>query len=42
MYVPHEGREVPIFEESGELMVALARKGKYGLRLIEVNEVRGK
>jgi hypothetical protein len=40
VYVSHDGDEVPVFEDPGELMVVLAEKGKYGLRLVGVEEVR--
>jgi len=32
------GGEVPVFEVPGELMVVLAREGRYGLRLVGVEE----
>ena len=32
------GGEVPIFEVLGELLVQLARAGRYGLRLVGVEE----
>jgi hypothetical protein len=32
--VPWEGREVPVFDEPSELIVCLAKAGKYGLRLL--------
>ena len=34
LFVPWEGREVPVFDEPGELIVQLARSGSYGLRLV--------
>ena len=35
IFVPTEGGgEVPIFEMPGELMIELARAGRYGLRLL--------
>jgi hypothetical protein len=37
IFLPTEGgREVPIFEEPPELLVELARAGKYGLRLLAI------
>lgn len=40
IFVPVErGGEVPIFEIPGELMVQLADKGRYGLRLLGVEQV---
>ncbi len=40
VFVPVEGGgEVPIFEVPGELMVVLAREGRYGLRLLGVEEM---
>jgi hypothetical protein len=33
--VPWEGREVPVFDMPGELILQLARSGTYGLRLVE-------
>ena len=30
LYVPYMGREVPIFDEPGELVVQLAEAGRYG------------
>jgi len=38
VYVPSEGREIPIFEVPGELMVELAEAGRYGLRLLGVED----
>jgi hypothetical protein len=34
--VPWEGREVPVFDQPGELIVQLAEAGRYGLRLVSV------
>ncbi len=31
------GREEPIFEEPGELLVSLAREGRWGLRIVSVD-----
>lgn len=31
-----EGRDVPVFDVPGELIVQLAESGKYGLRLLRV------
>lgn len=40
IFVPTTGGgEVPIFEAPGELVVELARKGRYGLRLVGIEEV---
>ena len=39
VFVPTEEGEVPIFEEPGELMIQLAEAGRYGLRLLGVEEV---
>lgn len=40
IFVPTEGGgEVPIFEVPGELLVQLAERGRYGLRLVGVEEV---
>ena len=36
LYVPFKGREVPVFDEPGELVVQLAESGKYGLRLLRI------
>jgi len=36
LHVPFKGREVPVFDEPGELVVQLAEAGKYGLRLLRV------
>lgn len=36
LYVPFKGREVPVFDKPGELVVELAKSGKYGLRLLRV------
>lgn len=36
LYVPYEGREVPVFDEPGELVVQLAEAGRYGMRLVSV------
>lgn len=41
LYVQVEGREVPVFEEPPELIVELARAGKYGLRLLAIEERSG-
>lgn len=39
IFVPVEGGgEVPVFEVPGELMVVLAREGRYWLRLVGVEE----
>ena len=38
VYVQTDEGEVPIFEEPTELMVQLAEKGRYGLRLLGVEE----
>jgi hypothetical protein len=43
VFVPDgRGGEVPIFEVPGELLVELARKGRYGLRLLGIEEGRGR
>lgn len=43
IFVPTEGGgEVPIFEVPGELLVQLARIGRYGLRIIGIEEVPGR
>jgi len=34
--VPYMGRDVPVFDMPGELIVQLAEAGSYGLRLLEV------
>ncbi len=34
--VPWKGREVPVFDQPGELIVQLAEAGKYGMRLVQV------
>lgn len=34
LFVPWEGREVPVFDVPGQLIVQLARCGDYGLRLV--------
>lgn len=39
VFVPTEAGEIPIFEVPGELMVELARLGRYGLHLVGVEEV---
>ena len=36
LHVPWEGREVPVFDEPGELIVQLAEAGSYGLRLLRI------
>ena len=36
LLVPHEGREVPVFDWPSELLVRLAESGAYGLRLLSV------
>jgi hypothetical protein len=36
LIVPWEGRDVPIFEKPGELIVQLAEGGDYGMRLVAV------
>jgi hypothetical protein len=36
LYIPFNGREVPVFDEPGELVVQLAEYGKYGLRLLRI------
>lgn len=39
IFVPtEEGGETPIFEVPGELLIEVARAGRYGLRLIRVEE----
>jgi hypothetical protein len=41
MYVPTEGGgEVPIFEDPPELLVELAQAGRYGLRIVGIEEGR--
>jgi hypothetical protein len=39
VHVRTDGGEVPIFEVPGELLVELARAGRYGLRLLRVENV---
>lgn len=40
VFVPIEGGgEIPIFEVPGELLVELSLKGRYGLRLLGVEEM---
>jgi hypothetical protein len=40
IFVPVEGGgEVPVFEVPGELLVQVARAGRYGLRLLGVEEM---
>ena len=34
LHVPWEGRDVPVFDGAGELIVQLAEAGRYGLRLL--------
>jgi hypothetical protein len=36
LYVPFKGREVPVFDEPGVLVVQLAESGKYGMRLLRI------
>lgn len=36
LYVPFKGREVPVFDEPGELIIQLAEAGRYGMRLVRV------
>ena len=36
LHVPYKGRDVPVFDEPGELIVQLAEAGRYGLRLLRV------
>jgi hypothetical protein len=36
LFVPWQGREVPVFDQPGELIVQLAEAGKYGLRLLRI------
>jgi hypothetical protein len=38
VFVPHEGGEVPVFEVPGELLVEMAEKSRYGLRLLGVED----
>jgi hypothetical protein len=38
VYVTTEGGEVPLFEEPTDLLVQLAEEGRYGLRLIGVEQ----
>ena len=37
--VPWKGREVPVFDQPGELIVQLAEAGKYGMRLVQVERM---
>ena len=40
IFVPVEwGGEIPIFEVPGELMVELAQAGRYGMRLLGIEEM---
>jgi hypothetical protein len=39
IYVPYEGKDIPVFEEPPELLIELARAGKYGLRIVGVEEM---
>lgn len=41
LMIPHEGREVPVFDEPPELLVRLAEVGKYGLRLMSIERPVG-
>ncbi len=34
LFVPWDGKDVPVFDIPGELIVQLARSGSYGLRLV--------
>jgi hypothetical protein len=36
LFVPWHGREVPVFDQPGELIVQLAEAGKYCLRLLRI------
>ena len=36
LHVPYKGREVPVFDEPGELVIQLAEAGRYGMRLVRV------
>jgi hypothetical protein len=36
LFVPWQGREVPVFDQPGELIVQLAEAGKYGLGLLRI------
>lgn len=39
IFVPREGGgEVPVFEEPGSLMIQMSRAGRYGLRLLAIEE----
>lgn len=38
LYVPTEGGEVPLFEEPSDLLVQLSSEGRYGLRLLRVED----
>lgn len=41
VYVPTDEGEIPVFEEPWELIILMAEKGRYGLRLVGVEEVPG-
>jgi len=36
LHIPFKGREIPVFDEPGELVVQLAESGKSGLRLLRI------
>jgi len=36
LHVPHEGRDVLVFDQPGELLVQLSEAGRYGLRLLAI------
>lgn len=38
IFVPTERGEVPIFEVPGELLIRLAQVGRYGLRIVGIEE----
>lgn len=41
IFVPTEAGEIPIFEVPGELLVQLAQAGRYGMRLVGVEQRTG-
>jgi hypothetical protein len=38
LIVPWEGSEIPVFDEPSELIADLAHAGRYGLRLVRIEQ----
>lgn len=41
LFIPWEGRDMPVFEEPGELILQLAEAGLYGMRLVAAEGPKG-